>query len=126
MFQPLWSTRYFSAPASSDPTFTPPFDSTNFVITGTNLPAISGESPSDLKAPATEVSPPTPPGKAEPAEPSTPPLDLGAAFSNPSIPGTAFATRLNSLGVNRLLARPKSAPAPPVACFGEIESSLMS
>src|SRR5262245_34889924 len=120
---------YFSTPASRDAAAAPPFDPTKLVNTGTNLAAISGESPRDLKAVATGARPPTFPGRADAALPKgEPPLkgDFGAAAKSPSMPGTASETLPNSSGLRRLLARPNKAPAPPVACFSVTFRSLLS
>jgi hypothetical protein len=55
----------------------------------------------------------------DPREPCAAPAPVeGAAFRNPSMPGTAAATLLKSAGLNLLLAKPNIAPAPPVACAG--------
>ena len=45
-------TYYFSAPAKIEATPDPPFAPIKFFITGTNLPIIPGDIPSDWKDPA--------------------------------------------------------------------------
>jgi hypothetical protein len=83
-----WNNRtqlYFSAFPNKDAVLAPPLDSTNLVITGTNLPAISGDRPSLWNASATSAI-------------------AGAAFNRPFIPGTAADTLLNSSPLRRLLA----------------------
>src|ERR1700761_3655121 len=80
---------------------------------------MEGDMPSELKEPANEARPPAPPGTIDPREPigDVPPCPAaGAAFRKPLIPGTAAATLLKFSGLNLLLANPKMAPAPPVAC----------
>src|SRR6185436_6790715 len=51
---------------------------------------------------------------------------LGAAASNASMPGTAFATCAKSSGARRDLAIPKRAPAAAAACSGVAWSSFAS
>ena len=107
---------YFNTLISSEATLVPPLDCTNCVIKGVNLETISGESPRDPKAPVTEARPPDPPDRTDSREPNVDPSPcFGAAFRNPSIPGTALDTWPNSSGLSRLLAKSKSAPVPPVA-----------
>src|SRR4030095_5152176 len=48
-----------------------------------------------------------------------------AAFSKPSMPGTAFDNLRKSSGFSFVFANPKIAPAPPMACSGLIESCLV-
>jgi hypothetical protein len=64
----------------------------------------------------------------EPARPESPDdwLLEGAALRRLSIPGTAAATLLKSAGLRRLLAKLNNVPAPPVACAGVMESSLVN
>src|SRR5215469_5445626 len=109
----------------------PPLLWTNWVSTGTNLPTMSGDSPSFWNDCAAEAKPPTPPGKElERLEiPGMPPafeLTDGAAFKKPLMPGTTADILLKSAALKLLLANPKSAPAPPVACEGVTESCLVS
>src|SRR6266566_3076107 len=97
---------YFSAPAS-DTTVEPPFACTYCVRTGTNLPAIPGDSPSDLNKLATDASSLLLPGKEDARESRGELLfGFGAAFNNPSIPGTAFDTLLKSSTLSFDLASP--------------------
>jgi hypothetical protein len=42
------------------------------------------------------------------------------------MPDTAAATLLKSPALKRLLAKPNKAPAPPIACFGVMESCFVS
>jgi hypothetical protein len=110
-----WNNRtrlYFSAFSSKDAVLAPPLDSTNLVITGTNLPAISGDRP-------------MPPGRAlSSLDSSELSVKAGADFRRPFIPGTAADTLLNSSPLRRLLANANRAPAPPRACVRVMESPL--
>src|SRR5580704_16158344 len=103
-----WNNRtqlYFSAFPNKDAVLAPPLDSTNLVITGTNLPAISGDRPSLWNASATSAMRPMPPGRElSRLESSELSVNAGAAFNRPFIPGTAADTLLNSSPLRRLLA----------------------
>src|SRR5262249_29947783 len=111
---------YLRTPASRLPTPAPPDFVTNCVSTGTALLTSSGFNPSFENALAALASPAMPARPDVPAtfESGLPPPIGGAAFSRPSIPGTAFETCENSSGFSRLFARPKSEPAAPSACAG--------
>src|ERR1700674_3958845 len=90
---------------------------------------MSGERPNFWKDAATEARPFAPPGRepARPESPESPPDEVeGAAFSRPLMPGTAAATLLKFAALKRLLAKPNNAPAPPIACFGVMESCFVS
>src|SRR5579864_843227 len=87
---------------------------------------MSGERPNFWKDPATEASPLKFPNESDKPENPPNPLLAGAAFSKPSMPGTAAATLPNSAAVRRVLARPNRAPDPPLACAGVMESSFVS
>ena len=96
--------------------------------TGTNFVAIAGDSPSFLNDPATDANPPDPPGR-EPwtlERPGRPEDAEGADLIRLSMPGTVSATLPKSVGLNRLLASPNSAPAPPLACVGVMESAYVN
>src|ERR1700732_567321 len=105
----------------------PPLDSTNFVITGTNLPAISRDSPNWWKASATSAVRPVFPGRElSRVDSSECSAGAGAALSRPFMPGTAADTLPNSSALSRLLAKANSAPAPPRACGRVIESCFVN
>ena len=91
---------------------------------------MEGDRPSFWNDWAVDAKPEVPPGKApERLEiPGRPPPwwpAEGAAFKKPFMPGTTAATLRKSAAPKRLLANPKSAPAPPVACVGVIESCFV-
>src|SRR5579863_6841425 len=118
---------YFSAFSRSAAVLEPPLASTNLVITGTNLAAISGDRPSLWKASATSTVRPILPGKElSRPENSEFPVTAGAALSRLCIPGTAEETLLNSSSLRRVLASANSEPAPPRACVGVMESPLVN
>src|SRR5262249_31787566 len=107
---------YFRAFSSKDAVLDPPRDSTNLVITGRNLPAISGDRPSLWKASAVSAIRPMFPGRLlsrlERAEFSD---GAGAAFSRLLMFGTADDTLPNSSVLSGVLAKANKAPAPPRA-----------
>src|SRR5262252_7882497 len=92
---------------------------------GTNFAAISGDKPNFLKGPATAAKPPNAPGRELP-RPEKPEDAAGADLIRLSMPGTLSATLLKSAALSRLLARPNSAPAPPLACAGVMESPFVN
>src|SRR5579862_2882725 len=84
---------YFRAFSSNDAVLDPPRDSTYLVITGRNLPAISGERPSLWKASAVSAMRPMFPGRAPSRLESGELSDAtGAALSRLLILGTADDT----------------------------------
>src|SRR3954469_16791980 len=97
---------------------------------GTNFAAMSGDRPNFLNGPATADTAPKPPG----AECPRPEIAVAAEFFDPagadlmrlSTPGTLAATLLKSSAVNRFFANPNSAPAPPLACAGVMESAFVN
>ena len=119
---------YFKAPANKEAGVEPPLDCTNPVSTGTNFAAIAGDSPNFLNDPATEAKPPKPPGREDwtPERLGRAADAGGADLIRLSIPGTLAATLLKSVGPSRLLASPNSAPAPPLACAGVMESAFVN
>src|ERR1700693_3828947 len=125
-----WNNRtqlYFSAFSNKDAVLAPPLDSTNLVITDTNLPAISGDRPSLWNASATSAMRPMPPGRElSRLESSELSVKAGGAFNRPFIPGTAADTLLEFSPLRRLLANANRAPAPPRACVRVTESPLVN
>ncbi len=115
----------FRAEARSDATSAPPFDWTAFTSAGASFVIVSGLMPSLASGAATLAIAPSP--DVCPASESiagTLKSAIGAAFSRPSMLGTAAATFAKSAAGSLVLASPKSAPAAPSACFAVIPTSF--
>src|SRR5215469_5251302 len=86
--------------------------------------------PNFLNGPATDAKLPNPPGRALVRPERPPPTGFlsaaGADLIRLSIPGTLAATLLKSAALSLLLATPNSAPAPPLACSGVIDSDFVN
>jgi hypothetical protein len=104
---------YFNPFEKRDAALAPPLDCTNCESRGTNLPAMSGESPNFWNEVPADTSPPASPGNPfeSPEILDSPALcgrAAGAAFNKPFMPGTTAAILLNSGALKRLLAKPSS------------------